>query len=309
MTGAEAWAVPAAIGAAAAFGAGNVAEMRAARRARAGDDLHPRLLVELVRDRLWLVGIAASVVGYALQAAALFLAPVVLVQPLIVTELLFALPLAAWLAGVRLGRREFAGAVLVTVGIAVFMLAARPSGDSAQADSTSWIAMTTGVAAAAVLAIVIAERHRWRPMLRAAALAAGASACFGLLSVDTKVVGHQFADDHLRALAHPQPWLLAATAGTGLLLAQTAFRIAPLSVSLPVIDIGEPLIASVLAVVALHEHIGHSAGVVAAAAAGAGLAVAGVVVLNTSPLARAVQREIHPPAGAARGATLATSTE
>jgi len=82
------------------------------------------------------------------------------------------------------------------------------------------------------------------------------------------------------------------TACTGLLLAQTAFKIAPLSASLPVIDIGEPVIGSALAVIALHEHIGHEAGPIIAAAAGAGLCLAGLLVLDNSPLAFAVQRDL-----------------
>jgi len=39
------------------------------------------------------------VIGYVFQAVALFLAPFMLVQPLIVTELLLALPLVARLVG------------------------------------------------------------------------------------------------------------------------------------------------------------------------------------------------------------------
>jgi drug/metabolite transporter (DMT)-like permease len=286
-------AVPLAIGAAASFGMANVAQMRAARRTAAGDGLHPRLLVRLARDPLWLLGLATSTVGFGLQAVALFLAPVVLVQPLIVTELLFALPLAAALAGIRLRWREWAGAVLVAVGLAMFVLVAHPSGQRTHVPALTWMTMVTCIGGVAVAFTVVGEHNHRRPAVRATALAAGASACFGLLSVETKVVGHQFVEDRLRTLSHPQPWLLAVTACTGLLLAQTAFRIAPLSVSLPIIDVGEPIVASLLAIFAFGERIGHGVGSLAQAATAAAIAAAGVALLDTSPLVRAAQSQLN----------------
>jgi drug/metabolite transporter (DMT)-like permease len=257
------------------------------------DRLDPRLLGRLVQDKLWLFGLLASVVGFGLQAVALFLAPVVLVQPLIVAELLFALPLAAFLADARLGPREWAGALLVAAGLAMFMLVAHPSGQRTHAAPSAWLAMVLAIAVVVAVFTVIAERARRRPMLRATALAAGASACFGLMSVETKVVGHQFADEKVHALTHPQPWLLLVTACTGLLLGQTAFRIAPLSVSLPIIDIGEPVVASLLAIFAFGEHVGHGISTLALAALAAAIAIIGVGMLDSSPVVRSAQDSLN----------------
>lgn len=295
MTGGdhELWALPCALGAAAAFGVANVAQMRAARRTRASGGIDPWLLLRLFRDRLWLSGLGASVAGYGLQAVALFLAPVVLVQPLIVTELLFALPLAALLAGVRLGRREWAGVLLVAAGLAVFVIAAHPVGERTHLPSSTWITLIVAVTAGVIALVVIAEAVQRRPLLRASALAAAASVCFGLMSVDTKVVGHEFADQGLGAFLAVQPWLLGLAAGAGLLFAQTAFRIAPLSASLPVIDVGEPLIASLLAITAFHEQPGHGPGAMTGIAAAATIVATGVALLDTSPLIRATYAQRH----------------
>jgi drug/metabolite transporter (DMT)-like permease len=286
-------AVPLALGAAASFAVANVVQMRAARRVTAPAGVNPRLLLHLFSDREWLIGLAASVMGYLLQATALFLAPVLLVQPLIVTELLFALPLAAALAGARLHRREWAGVGLVAVGITSFVAVGRPTGDATHLPSSTWLAITASVAVIVLVLVIIAESRHHQPMLRASTLAAAASVCFGLLSVLTKVVGHQFRDDGPSALAHAQPWLLAIAALTGLLLQQTAFRIAPLSVSLPVIDIGEPLVASLLAALAFGETIGIGVGTAIGVGVSAGAVVAGIALLDTSPVVRAAQADIH----------------
>jgi drug/metabolite transporter (DMT)-like permease len=288
------WAFPCSLGAAAAFGASNVAQIRAARRTESRPGLDPTLLARLVRSRLWLAGLAGSVIGYTLQAIALFLAPVVLVQPVIVTELLFALAIAAALAGVRLGPREWSGATLVAAGLATIVFTTHPSGNRTQLSGRSWTIMTIAVVLVVAFLAFAAEANHRRPMLRASLLAAAASVCFGLLSIETKVVGHDFVHHRVWALLHPQPYLLAVTAVSGLLFAQTAFRIAPMSVSLPIIDIGEPLSACVLAIVVLHERFGSVQAALVGLAVGATCLVGGVSLLDTSPLVRAAHFE--PPA-------------
>jgi drug/metabolite transporter (DMT)-like permease len=285
-------AVPCALGAAAAFAVANVEQMRAARRADAPEGVSAKLLVRLVRDPQWLIGFAASVGGYALQATALFLAPVVLVQPLIVTELLFALPLAAAVAGRRLNLREWIGALVVAGGISSFLVVGNPSGDANHASVSTTLEMALVAGLVVIALVVFAETLHSKPMARASGLALAASICFGMLSVMTKIVGHQFQHEKLAALLHFQPYLLAVAALTGLLLAQTAFRIAPLSVSLPLIDIGEPLVASLLAVIALHEKLDIGAGTAAGVAVSAAAVAVGVALLDSSPLVRAAQADV-----------------
>jgi drug/metabolite transporter (DMT)-like permease len=285
-------AVPCALGAAVAFAIANVEQMRAARVTEAPAEVSATLLVRLARSRKWLIGLATAVGGFGLQAVALFLAPVVLVQPLIVTELLFALPLAAWYAGVRLHAREWVGAGLVAGGITAFLVIGNPSGDNAHITTFATVSMSVVVGSAVVLMVVIAESFATKPMIRATGLALAASACFGMLSVMTKVVGRQFQHDKLETLTHAQCYILAVFAISGLLLSQTAFRIAPLSVTLPVIDIGEPAIASLLAVLALHETLDLSSGAAIGVALSASAATLGVALIDTSANVHAMQEEV-----------------
>jgi drug/metabolite transporter (DMT)-like permease len=270
----------------------NVQQMRAARRVDAPERVSATLLARLLHEREWWVGLGASIAAYFLQAAALYLAPVVLVQPLIVTELLFALPLAAAASGRRLGLREWTAAAAVGAGIAVFLLLGQPSGGSDRMALGTTITTAVAVAVGVGVLVAVSECLHRRPMARASLLAVAASVCFGMLSVMTKVASHQFQHDRLGALLHVQPYLLAVAALTGLLLAQTAFRIAPLSIALPLIDIGEPLVASVIAVGALHENLdfGQTAAGVAVSIA---VLIAGVALLDTSPLVRATQADIN----------------
>lgn len=285
-------AIPLAVVAAASFAVANVAQMRASRRAEAPEGVSAKLLVRLMRDKEWLLGLATSILGYGCQAVSLYLAPVLLVQPLIVSELLFALPLSARLAGVQLHKREWTGAGLVAAGIAVFVAVGHPQGDRTTIANSTWVAITISVVAAVVVLVAVAESRHRQPMLRASLLALAASLCFGMLSVLTKVVGHQFTADGLGTLTRPQPYMLAAIAITGLLLSQTAFRIAPLSVSLPIIDVGEPVSASLLAGLAFGETIGIGIGTLTGVAIAGAAALAGIALLDTSAVVRAAQADL-----------------
>jgi drug/metabolite transporter (DMT)-like permease len=209
-----------------------------------------------------------------------------------VTELLFALPLAAATAGPRLHRREWTGAVLVAAGISVFVAVGQPAGEGSTATRFDWVLTTIAVGAALVVLIGIAEARPRRPTLRATTLAAAASICFGYMSVLTRVVGHQFQQHGIGALGLAQPWMLAVVAISGLTLSQTAFRIAPLSISLPIIDIGEPAVASLIGVLILGETVKLDAGTLVGVIVSGVAVVTGVALLDTSPLVREAQADI-----------------
>ncbi|MGE0027860.1 MAG: DMT family transporter, partial [Thermoleophilia bacterium] len=93
-----------ALGAAVLFALASVLQQRAASEVSDADAHGTGLIRKLVRRPLWLAGTATDTLGYVAQAAALGLGSLVLVQPLLATYLLFALPLGAWMAKRRLGR-------------------------------------------------------------------------------------------------------------------------------------------------------------------------------------------------------------
>lgn len=274
-------AVALALGAAGSFAVSNVTQMVAVSRHPEGNGAD--LLVRVARDPSWLVGLVTSILGFGLEAAALSIAPVVMVQPLIVAELPIALPLAAVVSGRRLGRTEWTGIAIVALGLAGIETVLRPSDTPIEAGGPVWAALFLSVALLAA-ALVLAGRGRG-PVGRTTAFAAAAGATFGLLSVITKATTHEFAAHGPAGLIRWQPWALAAVGLVGMTLAQNAYRSGPLAVSLPLLDLGEPICGSVIAVAAFHEHLG---GIGAVSAASFGIAVVlivgGVLVLDRSPL-------------------------
>ncbi|MDE3203264.1 MAG: DMT family transporter [Acidobacteriota bacterium] len=283
-------AVPLAVCAAACFAASNVVQSRAVRAEPPSERVDLRIVARLALRRAWLAGLAISVLGFAFQAVALGLAPVVLVQPLVVAELLFALPLAAVSNGSHLGRREWAGALLVTFGLILFVSVIHPSDPHFRASGTAWVLLTA--ITAAVVGALVALAVRLRGVPRTSALAASAGVCLGLMSVLTKVAAHDFAAHGVAAIGSWAPWGVAVSGLVGMSLAQNTFGAGPLAVSLPLMDLGEPLVAAVIAVTVFGERLGHlslvgSAGLVVAAS----VVLAGVVLLDLSPMVQTVQAD------------------
>jgi len=68
-------AVPAAVGAAAAFGLTAALQHKARRRVRQRGALQPSLLIDLAHQPIWLLSLAANVVNFVLQWTVLMHAP------------------------------------------------------------------------------------------------------------------------------------------------------------------------------------------------------------------------------------------
>ena len=147
----EILAVPVALGAAVCFGGCSVLQHEGTRRVHVRDPLAPALLPRLLRQPIWLLGGLFNLAGVGLQAAALRLGSVSVVQPLIVMGLLVAVPLAARFARRRLHAGEVSGALLVVAGVGLFLLMSRPGAGVGSADNVPALP-----AAAAGLAVVTA---------------------------------------------------------------------------------------------------------------------------------------------------------
>ncbi|KWX63273.1 DMT family transporter [Mycobacterium sp. NAZ190054] len=208
----------------------------------------------LVRRPLWWAGTAAAVAGYLFQALALAEGSLLLVQPILVSALLFALPLSARLAGRRVTRAEWGWAVLLTMALAVFVVLAKASpGDYEASLSTS--AVVAVVCTAAVLACVIVAT-RIIGWIRAVLLAVAVGVLFGVVAVLTKLVMHVLTNEGLPAvLTTPVLYLLVLLGVVATLLQQSSFHAGSLQTSVPTMLVLEPLVAVVLGAVVLGEHL------------------------------------------------------
>jgi len=212
------------------------------------------MLMTLLRRPLWWAGTGAAVAGYLFQALALMKGSLLLVQPILVSALLFALPLSARLANRRVTRAEWLWALLLTVALAVFVVLAkaRPGDYEASAPMSAMVAVICAVAVTAC--VVIALRcGDWK---RAVLLAVAVGLLFGVVAVLTKIVVHLLAyDGPLSVVTAPALYLLLVLGVLAVFLQQSAFHAGSLQTSVPTMLVLEPVIAVVLGALVLGEHL------------------------------------------------------
>jgi drug/metabolite transporter (DMT)-like permease len=240
-----------AIGAALFIAIGDVMHQRQAQAVTEEHLSHVAVFLRLLRDRQWWLGSMVAAVGFALQAAALGLGSVLLVQALLVTSLLFALPINARLSHRRVTRWEWTWAALLAAAVAVIVSVGNPTAGHSRASFETWTAVIVVLGPALVLCVIGA--NVWKGPISAVLLAVVSGALWGIFAVLTKGVVDRLDDGIVELLRTPElyVWMLVAVAGTA--WQQFSFRAGTLTASLPTMTVTEPLVASVLGVVVLGE--------------------------------------------------------
>jgi drug/metabolite transporter (DMT)-like permease len=267
----------------------SVLQQRSAAAQPADQSLRLSLLGRLLRTPMWLLGLGCDVTGYILQFVALGHGPIVVVQPLLVCGLLFALPLGAAWAGRKLRRRDWIAALLVCSGLAVFLVVASPESGHNNVAPIVWIALL-GSAAGITLALVIASggRPAWQ---RAVLLSGGAGVIYGATAALTKTSSHLLDGGIVHLLAHWQPYALLVAGLAGMVIGQSAFQAGPLDASLPTMSVVDPIVSILIGAVAFGESIASGPGDVVLEVVALMAMSTGVVLLARSAAARAPQRE------------------
>ncbi|MFF5026666.1 DMT family transporter [Streptomyces collinus] len=271
-----------AVSAACCVGFGFVLQQDVAQRAPLGDFLSFRLLLDLMRVPRWLGGIALMVAGMALGAVALGKGEISLVEPLLATNLLFALALSRYRTGRSLGRQGWTGLALLAGGVSAFILAGQPRAGSAVADPVRhWLIIGAMLGTALVLT-TYAKRSRLErgPVL----LATAAGLLYGVQDALTRVSGTRFSEGGLAGLVTDwQPYGVLVLGVTALVLVQSAFETAELRMSLPALTAAQPLAGILCGVGFLGDRLHTDTGALAWEAAGLAAIVAGIVLLGLHP--------------------------
>jgi drug/metabolite transporter (DMT)-like permease len=212
---------------------------------------HLDLFLALLKDKGWWLGSAVAAIGFALQAAALGFGSVLLVQALLVTALLFALPINAKLSHRKVTRWEWAWAALLAASVAVIVTVGNPTAGHSRASLETWT-LVIAVLGTLLVVCVVAAGMLSGP-ISAVLLAIVSGALWGLFAVLTKGVVDLLGHGVWPLLRAPElyAWVLVAIAGTA--WQQSSFRAGALTASLPAMTVTEPIVGSVLGVVVLGE--------------------------------------------------------
>jgi drug/metabolite transporter (DMT)-like permease len=271
-------AIPAALFAAASFGLTGALQHRATHRVPQTRPVRGSLLLDLMRQPLWLLSLLANAAGIGAQWVALSAAPLVLVQPLLVTGVLFAVVFAAALARRRPDRLVLYGAAMCVAGLAGFLALASPSGGGAELTLPSVLPMALGLVVIVGACIVLAFRRSGR--VRTLALAAGAGVLYGVTAGMIKIVLDALPNGFDALFTSWPVYAVLICGPLGFLLNQSAFQAGvALAPELAVIIILDPLVSIGIGILWLGEVLRSGTGIVIGEVLALAVMIVGVVVL------------------------------
>ena len=257
--------------------------------APAKDSLHLSLIAYAVRRKVWLLGCVGLIAGFLLQAFALHVGRLTVVQPILTLELPFLVAILAFWFRKHLSWREWTGAIVATAGLALFLALAVPTGGDLVPGLQGW-----GIAAFAVVlgaALLVGLAQFGAPAWRAAMFGSAAAIMFAFTAALIKQVT---ADFHPQWYMFLTQWHCYAMAVSGLLavfLAQNAFHAGPITASQAALVIVDPLASMAIGIGLFGDTI-HTAGARAPLEIAALVCLfTGAFVLSRSPLIAHIKSE------------------
>ncbi len=241
-----------------------------------------RQLWTLLRRPIWAGGMAMIVVGFLLQAAALTVGAVSMVQLLLVMELPFTLILSSVVLGGALRVQEWTAVAAMTGGLMLLLYTLAPSGgDPYSTGLTLWIISATLTMAVIATLVIVGRR---RGVAQAVLYGAATGMASGLVAVLVKaVVSTMNADGISGVFTTWWTYLLVLTGSVAFFLLQGAVQAGRLVASQPGITLANPLLATAWGIGIFGEEVRTGVWLVGAVG-GAVLIAAGAVLLSRSPL-------------------------
>jgi hypothetical protein len=243
---------------------------------------HPLSFAVLLGQGVWLLGLLMQVVGVVLQAAALDRGRVSIIQPLLVTTVIWALPLGYFLTHQTIGRREVGGAAIIVIGLVGYASFGHPAAGVEDASNAAWAmaVIVIGLACAALLLFA----NRGNLSTRAAVLGTVAGMLYGLSATMMKpVVEHLHADGLADVIASLEFWIWAAAGIVGFLFQQLSLATGKLVPSVATVSVANPVVSVMLGALVLMERLDKEPPWHAiVACASLGVALLGAVIVSSA---------------------------
>ncbi len=250
-----------------------------AREAPAQEHLRLALARNLVRRRRWLIGTGLSILGFPLQLLALYLAPLIVVQPALAVGLLALMFVGQRMLHERAGRYEYIAMGLIIVGVVGAGLFAPPHSVTHTSQRLTITLVLLGLGLASLLPYAL--RFLGHPRPEITIICAGLA--FGWSGVATKLASDDLHGSHV-LVALLWAASTAAASGVGTLSEMSSLQSRPAIQVAPVVFVTQTFVPIVLAPTLLEEHFTDTPGGGGPLAIALVLLLVGAALMARSPL-------------------------
>jgi hypothetical protein len=241
------------IGAAVFFAVGAAMEQTSTEQEKPARTLDPRLMLRLLRRPRWVLGWVPEVAGTILQALALRIGALALVEPLLLAGVFVAVPLAAAFNRQRPAARDFVVVALGVVGLTAFLVAASPQAGVNQAPITAWLPVIAAIAAVFAACLVVAWRAQGAA--RGTLLGIGAGLLYGFDASLLKSITAQLGAGLGALLSSWHVYALIVVGIVAVTLNQNAFQSGRIAASLTPIAVVDPIVGVAIGVAVYQERL------------------------------------------------------
>jgi drug/metabolite transporter (DMT)-like permease len=242
-----------------------------------------RLVVYLFKSPLWLLGWVAIAGSFLFQALALHHGQLSVVQPLLVTELVFVLVLRRVWLHQTIRSTTWWSAALTCAMLAVFVAMSEPQGGITIPNSRAWLSAATATVGATALLTLLGMRGS--PARRAALLGSATATLWALVATFIKATTETLSQFGVSGMfTHWPVYALTAAGLAATVLNQATLHVGPLSVSQPFLVIVDPIISIALSVWIFEEYFTPSAiRITVAGLSFVGMCAGVVILIRTAP--------------------------
>ena len=206
-----------------------------------------RFVAFLFKNPLWLFGWIALAGAFVFQALALHSGELSIVQPLLVTELVFALALRRVWIHQAIRPVAWWSAAMTCAALALFVALSEPHGGNAVASGRVWA--SASATTAGVVAVLVLLSLRGSPRRRAVLLGSATAAMWALVATFIKTTTETVSHGGVAGLfTHWPVYALAAAGLAAEILYQATIHVGPLSVSQPFLVVVDPIVSIGLSV-------------------------------------------------------------
>ncbi len=247
------------------------------------------LMTHALRRGVWLLGFAFMICSFLLQAFALHIGRLSVVQPILTMELLFLVAILGIYFRFSISIREWIGASAIAFGLAGFLFFAAPGGGTEVPTNLGWIVVGTTIVFLIVVAVVAT---RWGPRWwKAAMFGTAAAIAFAFTAALIKVVSDYAATNWVTLFEHWPTYGVIAFGLLGLFLTQNAFHAGPLAASQSTLVLVDPLVSISLGIVLYGDTLRTSGPYGPLEALSLLVMFMGAVFLSNSPLITGMKSE------------------
>lgn len=259
------------------------------------------LVLHLIGRPAWLLGLAAMLTSFLLQATALGLGTLAAVEPVLVLELPLTLLFAAWILNHRLHTRDWSSAAAMAIGLALFIAAIDPTGGHANDVHEAPVVLGT-IATAAGVAVLAATAAFGPDRSRSALFGVAAGTGYGLSASLMKIsVAHLSARGLSGLMTSWETYAMVACGVTSLVLVQAALHSGTLVAAQPGMTLMDPLVSVCWGVLLLGETTRTGPVLILAGIGGFVIVAAVLLLARSSFLAGEPDRQPTPQAASRSG--------